>query len=99
MIELRDKTAAVRKGTKAAFGPKRTFELIEEKKWDDSEEDKERHDVTDENAAYQLATLQYPGKFGVFYEADRPSSHCGERSPTAKLSFPANVSSTRPRSF
>lgn len=51
------------------------FELIEEKVWDDSEEDKARHDVTDENAAYQLATLQYPGKFGVFYETDRPTKN------------------------
>jgi 2-oxoglutarate ferredoxin oxidoreductase subunit beta len=51
------------------------FEIIEEKKWDDTEEDKARHDVTDENAAYELASLQYPGKFGVFYEADRPTKN------------------------
>jgi 2-oxoglutarate ferredoxin oxidoreductase subunit beta len=51
------------------------FDLIEEKKWDDSPEDAERHDLTDENAAYQLATLQYPGKFGVFYETDRPTKN------------------------
>ncbi|MDA7922514.1 thiamine pyrophosphate-dependent enzyme [Verrucomicrobiales bacterium] len=51
------------------------FELIDEKKWDDSEEDAARHDVSDENAAYQLATLQYPGKFGVFYETDRPTKN------------------------
>jgi len=51
------------------------FDIIEEKKWDDSEDDKDRHDVTDGNAAYELASLQYPGKFGVFYEADRPSKN------------------------
>lgn len=51
------------------------FDIIEEKVWDDSEEDKARHDVSDENAAYQLATLQYPGKFGVFYETDRPTKN------------------------
>jgi len=51
------------------------FDVIEEKKWDGSREDEERHDVTDENAAYQLATLQYPGKFGVFYETDRPTKN------------------------
>ncbi len=51
------------------------FDIIEEKVWDDSEEDKARHDVTDENAAYQIATLQYPGKFGVFYETDRPTKN------------------------
>lgn len=51
------------------------FELIDEKKWDDSEEDQARHDVSDENAAYQIASLQYPGKFGVFYETDRPTKN------------------------
>lgn len=51
------------------------FDLIEEKKWDNSPEDAERHDVTDDNAAYRLATLQYPGKFGVFYETDRPTKN------------------------
>ncbi len=51
------------------------FDVIEEKKWDDSEEDEARHDVSDENGAYQLATLQYPGKFGVFYETDRPTKN------------------------
>lgn len=51
------------------------FDIIEEKQWDDSEEDKARHDVSDENAAYQLATLRYPGKFGVFYETDRPTKN------------------------
>ncbi|MEX2579757.1 MAG: thiamine pyrophosphate-dependent enzyme [Verrucomicrobiales bacterium] len=51
------------------------FDLIEEKKWDDTEEDKNRHDVTDENEAYRLAALQYPGKFGVFYETDRPTKN------------------------
>ncbi len=52
-----------------------TFDLIEEKKWDNTPEDAERHDVSDENAAYQLASLQYPGKFGVFYETDRPTKN------------------------
>ncbi|MDF1824529.1 MAG: thiamine pyrophosphate-dependent enzyme [Verrucomicrobiales bacterium] len=51
------------------------FDVIDEKQWDDSEEDKSRHDVSDENAAYQLATLRYPGKFGVFYETDRPTKN------------------------
>jgi len=51
------------------------FDVIEEKVWDGSEEDEQRHDVSDENAAYQLASLQYPGKFGVFYETDRPTKN------------------------
>lgn len=52
-----------------------TFDVIEEKKWDNSPEDAERHDVSDENEAYRLASLQYPGKFGVFYETDRPTKN------------------------
>jgi len=51
------------------------FDVIEERKWDNTPEDLERHDVSDENAAYQLASLQYPGKFGVFYETDRPTKN------------------------
>lgn len=52
-----------------------TFDVIEEKKWDNSSEDAERHDISDENAAYQLASLPFPGKFGVFYETDRPTKN------------------------
>ncbi len=43
--------------------------MIEEKKWDNTPEDELRHDVTDELAAYKLASLPFPGVFGVFYEA------------------------------
>jgi 2-oxoglutarate ferredoxin oxidoreductase subunit beta len=42
--------------------------LIDEKKGDGSPEDADRHDVTDEVAAFKLASLGWPGKFGVFYE-------------------------------
>ena len=42
--------------------------LIDEKKGDGSPEDADRHDVTDEVAAFKLAGLGWPGKFGVFYE-------------------------------
>ena len=55
------------------------FELVDEKKWDHTPEDEERHDVTDEIAAYRLAEDQYPGKFGVFYEIDRPSKNTLEQ--------------------
>ena len=37
--------------------------------------DEETHDVTDENAAYELASLRYPGKFGVFYQTERPTKN------------------------
>ena len=37
------------------------------------------HDVTDELAAYKLATLPFPGVFGVFYETDRPTKNALEK--------------------
>jgi 2-oxoglutarate ferredoxin oxidoreductase subunit beta len=55
------------------------FNLIDEKKWDDSPEDEYRHDVTDELAAYKLADLPFPGVFGVFYEVDRPTKNALEQ--------------------
>jgi 2-oxoglutarate ferredoxin oxidoreductase subunit beta len=42
--------------------------LIEEKKNDGTPEDANRHDTTDEVAAFKLAQLAWPGAFGVFYE-------------------------------
>lgn len=51
------------------------FPLIDEKKHDGTPEDEARHDVTDEVAAYKLASLAWPGVFGVFYEVNRPSKN------------------------
>ena len=51
------------------------FVIIEEKKFDDTPEDEGRHDVTDELAAYRLADEPWPGRFGVFYENNRPSKN------------------------
>ncbi len=51
------------------------FPLIDEKKRDGTPEDEARHDVTDEVAAYKLASLAWPGVFGVFYEVNRPSKN------------------------
>ena len=36
------------------------------------------HDVTDEYAAYKLADEAWPGKFGIFYKADRPTKNANE---------------------
>ena len=41
---------------------------IDEKKNDGTPEDANRHDVTDEVAAFKLAQQEWPGSFGVFYE-------------------------------
>jgi 2-oxoglutarate ferredoxin oxidoreductase subunit beta len=55
-----------------------SFELIQEKKWDGTPEDEQRHDITDQLAAFRLASLPYPGVFGVFYESDRPTKNALE---------------------
>jgi len=51
------------------------FETIELKKNDGTPEDALRHDPTDENAAYKLANLEWPGKFGIFYQIQRPTKN------------------------
>jgi 2-oxoglutarate ferredoxin oxidoreductase subunit beta len=37
--------------------------------------DAQRHDPADEVAAFHLATLPWPGVFGVFYETNRPTKN------------------------
>lgn len=54
------------------------FEIIDEKTSDGTSEDNEKHDVTSETAAFSLADIQYPGKFGVFYQKERPSKNALE---------------------
>ncbi len=54
------------------------FEIIDEKVGDGTPEDNERHDVASETAAFALADIQYPGKFGVFYQKERPSKNALE---------------------
>ena len=46
------------------------------------------HDVTDEAAAYKLAETPFPGHFGVFYRANRPTKNANEAAINAKLSEP-----------
>jgi len=41
--------------------------------------DETQHDVTDDIAAYKLADLQYPGKFGVFYQVKLPTKNALEQ--------------------
>jgi 2-oxoglutarate ferredoxin oxidoreductase subunit beta len=47
-----------------------TWSLIQEKKNDGTPEDADRHDVTDEVAAFKLPGPAWPGSFGVFYESN-----------------------------
>ena len=77
VVEILSECVVFNKGSFDDGNPRKggVFETIEEKKWDDTPEDEERHDVGDNSAAYALADLQYPGKFGVFYEVDRPTKN------------------------
>lgn len=54
------------------------FREIEERVCDGTPEDEARHDVADEIAAYRLADEPFPGRFGVFYEIQRPSKNAIE---------------------
>src|ERR1700690_857307 len=61
-----------------------TFQVIEERKNDGTPEDALRHDPSDEVAAYRLASLPWPGVFGVFYESNRPTKNKLEAGLVAK---------------
>jgi 2-oxoglutarate ferredoxin oxidoreductase subunit beta len=41
--------------------------------------DETQHDVQDDVAAYKLADLPSPGKFGVFYQTQRPTKNAMEQ--------------------
>lgn len=55
-----------------------TFKKIELKQNDGTPEDEQRHDPTNELAAYKLALEEWPGSFGVFYEINRPTKNALE---------------------
>ena len=55
------------------------FKTIDLKKNDGSPEDAARHDPTDEAAAYALASQDFPGSFGVFFQVNRPTKNELER--------------------
>jgi 2-oxoglutarate/2-oxoacid ferredoxin oxidoreductase subunit beta len=60
------------------------FTTIEERRGDGSEEDKLRHDPSDQDAAYRLAGAPWPGVFGVFYDNPRPTKNALEAKLVAK---------------
>ena len=49
----------------------------------------EDHDVTDESAAYELSGEDFPGRFGLFYQVQRPTKNALEArvSDDAKAKF------------
>jgi 2-oxoglutarate ferredoxin oxidoreductase subunit beta len=55
-----------------------SFRTIEEKKHDGTPEDELRHDPSNLDAAQRLASQQWPGVFGVFYQTERPTKNALE---------------------
>jgi len=81
VVEVLSECVVFYKGAFDAANPRKDgeFNLIEEKKYDNTPEDDARHDVTDAAAALQLAEQPWPGSFGVFLEVDRPTKNTGEQ--------------------
>jgi 2-oxoglutarate/2-oxoacid ferredoxin oxidoreductase subunit beta len=48
------------------------------------------HDATDEVAAYKLADASFPGYFGIFYRANRPTKNALETKINTTASAPFN---------
>ena len=70
VVEILSECVEFFEGAFDAANPRKggVWTAIEEKKNDGTPEDANRHDVTDEVAAFKLAQLAWPGAFGVFYE-------------------------------
>ncbi len=68
VVEVLSECVVFYKGSFDEANPRKDgkFELIE------------GHDTKDQNKAFQLADEPWPGKFGVFYEVDRPSKNALE---------------------
>ncbi len=52
-----------------------SWQTIELKKNDGTPEDEARHDPTDQIAAMKLAVEPWPGRFGVYFEVNRPTKN------------------------
>lgn len=75
VIECLSECTQFNRGSFEGLNPRKggTFNIIDEKKFDGTPEDEERHDTTDEVAAYKLADEAYPGHFGVFVQKKMPT--------------------------
>src|SRR5277367_1712911 len=75
VVEILSECVEFFEGAFDAANPRKggAFRSIELKKNDGTPGDAQRHDPTDELAAYKLATEPWPGPFGIFYEVKRPT--------------------------
>ena len=86
VVEILSECVEFFEGAFDAANPRKggQFRIIEEKKNDGTPEDALRHDPTDEFAAYRLASQEWPGSFGVFYDAPRPTKNALEANLISK---------------
>ena len=77
VIEILSECVEFYDGAFDAANPRKggAFPIIAEKKHDGTPEDELRHDTSDELSAFRLAAAPWPGVFGVFYEAKRPTKN------------------------
>ena len=77
VIECLSECTQFNRGSFEGLNPRKggEFPIIDEKQFDGTAEDENRHDTTDESAAYKLAEADYPGWFGVFVEKKLPTKH------------------------
>ena len=77
VVEVLSECVEFYEGAFDAANPRKggQFRTIEEVKNDGTPEDALRHDPSDELAAFRLASLPWPGAFGVFFESDRPTKN------------------------
>lgn len=70
VVEILSECVEFYEGAFDAANPRKggAWTLIDEKKNDGTPEDANRHDTSDEVAAFKLASQAWPGSFGVFYE-------------------------------
>jgi 2-oxoglutarate ferredoxin oxidoreductase subunit beta len=61
------------------------FDATNPRKGGEFKEIPEDHDVTDEKAAYELASEPFPGYFGIFHQVDRPSKNDREYELNTKM--------------
>jgi 2-oxoglutarate ferredoxin oxidoreductase subunit beta len=87
VVEILSECVEFYEGAFDAANPRKggKWTMIEEKKNDGTPEDANRHDVTDEVAAFKLAMQPWPGSFGVYYEnKQRPTKNALEAAIAAK---------------
>jgi 2-oxoglutarate ferredoxin oxidoreductase subunit beta len=86
VVEILSECVEFYPGAFDAAAPRKngTFTTIDLKKNDGSPEDAQRHDPANEVEAFRLATQPWPGVFGVFYEANRPTKNALEAELIAK---------------